>query len=328
MGAFTPAMPVGTLNVALSNFMKSYRNNAMMASILAPRVPVDRQSFQYVVFDRSNQRNDRQTLRAPGAVPQSVRMTYGVAPYFCKSHALRGDVPFESEQYAMGLGFSEQQKLVQFLTDRIDLDVELNVANLVTNPANVSNTQALSGTSMWDNYGGASHPIAVVESAKAVIRQAGVDPNALILSDPVATALINHPDIIDRFKYTMPGAITLEQLSQVFGVKVYRASALVLDKNNVASWVWGETAILAYVQDVTSQSDISALKTFDWTGAPGTVGGYGVLEFPDPNLDAKTNIASVDRYYDIRITAQETLYTFTGCTAVPAMGAIAPPVAG
>jgi hypothetical protein len=255
-------------------------------------------------------------------------MNYSVAPYFCKSHALRGDVPFEAEQYALGLGFSEQMKLVQFLTDRIDLDVELNVASLVTNPANVTNTQALAGTSMWDNYTGVSHPIAVVEQAKSVIRQAGVVPNALILSDPVVVALQNHPDIIERFKYTMPGAIGMDQLSQVFGVQCYRASMIVLDKNNIASWIWGETAVLAYIQPVTSQSDISALKTFDWTGAPGTVGGYGVLEFPDPNLDAKTNIASVDRYYDIRITAQETLYTFTGCVQPPAMGAIPAPVAG
>lgn len=237
-------------------------------------------------------------------------------------------MPYEQEQYALGLGFSEKQAATQRLIDKLNLDREAQIAQLVTNPANVTNNQTLSGTSMWDNYGGASHPIAVVEAAKALVRQSGVEPNAFILSDPVVTALINHPDIVDRFKYTMPGAIGLEQLSQVFNIPCYRAAAISLDKNNVASYVWGQTAVLAYVQAATSMNDLSALKTFDWSAAPETVGGYGVLEFPDPNLDAKTDIISVDWYWDTRITAQETLYTFLGCCAAPVMGAIPAPVQG
>jgi hypothetical protein len=323
-------MPAGSLNVALSNFMKRFRNNAMVGDIIAPRVPVDRQSFQYVVFDRSSQRNDRTTLRAPGGRPQSVRMNYSVDPYFCKGHALEGNVPFEQQQYAAGLGFNEEEALVAFLTDRLTLDTEINVASTATNLSIVPNIQTLSGSSMWDSYltGGTSHPIAVVDEAKAIIRQSGVNPNFFIISDPVYTALINHPDIIERFKYTMPGAISLEQLSSVFQLPVYKASAVVLDKNNIGSWVWGESAVLGYSQAATGMADVSAMKQFDWTAAPGTVGGYGVLQFPDPYLNKKTNIASIERYYDLRVTAIETIYTFNGCTAVPTFGNIPAPVVG
>ena len=140
---------------------------------------------------------------------------------------------------------------------------------------------------------------------------------------------MNHPDIIDRFKYTNPGGnITLAQLSSVFGVNCVRAAGVALDKNNVASYIWGVSAVLCYVQQVTSQSDVSALKTFDWSGAPGTVSGYGVLEFPDPDLDAKADIISVDWYWDTRITAPETLVLFSGCVTQPTLGAIAAPVVG
>lgn len=328
MGAFAPSLPVGTLNVALSNYMKGYRNNQFVGDLIAPRVPVPRQSFQYVIFDRSNQRLDREVLRAAGAVPQTDRMNYSTDNYFAKSHALRAKIPFEQEQYALGLGFSEKQAAVGRLQDKLSLSRENFIASLVTTPANVTNTQALAGTSMWDNYTGVSHPIQVVENAKALIRQSGVDANLFILSDPVIVALQNHPDIIDRFKYTQPGAITLEQLSQVFQIKCVRAAAVQLDKNNVASYVWGTNAVLAYSQDASSMNDLSALKTFDWAAAPGTVGGYGVLEFPDPDLDAKSDIISVDWYWDTKITAQETLYLFSNCCAAPAMGAIAAPIAG
>ena len=103
------------------------------------------------------------------------------------------------------------------------------------------------------------------------------------------------------------------------------ASALLLDKGNNPSFVWGLTAVLAFVQPVADQQDVSALKTFDWTGAPDTVGGYGVLEYPDPYLSAKTDWISVDWYWDIRVTATETLYTFTNCVQAPSMVSIAAP---
>ena len=56
MGAFTGMAPVGFPNVALSNFMKEFRNNQLVGELAAPRVPVERQSFPYVIFDRSGQR--------------------------------------------------------------------------------------------------------------------------------------------------------------------------------------------------------------------------------------------------------------------------------
>jgi hypothetical protein len=328
MGSFAPSLPAGTLNVALSNYAKSFRNNAFVGDLIAPRVPVGRQSFQYTVFDRSNQRLDRQTLRAPGTTPQTDRMNYSEYPYFCKSRALRAIVPYEQEQYALGLGFSEKQAATRRLIDKISLDRENYIAQLVTTLANVTNNQTISGTSMWDNYTGASHPVPVVEAAKALVRQSGVEATHLILGDPVVTSLCNHPDIIERFKYTAGGAITIEQLTQVFGVQCVRAAAVSLDKGNNASYVWGVNALLVSVQQASSMDDLSALKTFSWSAAPMTVDGYGVLEFPLPDLDAKGDVVSVDWYWDTRITAQETIYLFSGCVAAPTMGAVAAPVAG
>jgi hypothetical protein len=331
VGAFAPGMPVGTLNVALSNFMQKHTNGSMVQRILAPDVPVDRQAFQYVVFDRSSQRNDRTTLRAPGSRPQSVRMNYSVDPYFCHSHALEGNVPFEQQAYAAGLGFNEEEALVAFLTDRLLLDTEVAVASLALNPAVIPNNQTLSGASMWDSYltGGVSHPILVVEQAKSIIRQSGIDPNFMVLSDPVYSALTNHPDITARFAF-LPGGtvIGLTELSSVFKIPVYKASAVVLDKNDVGSWVWGESCVLGYSQATPGMADVSAMKKFNWTAAPGTAGGYGVLTFPDPYLNKKTTISSIDNYYDIRVTATDTIYTFNGCVQVPAFGEIAAPIFG
>jgi hypothetical protein len=330
MAGVAPNLPLGTLNVALSNYMKEFRNNAFVGDLLAPRVPVDRQSFQYIVFDRSNQRLDRSVLRAPGDTPQEDRFTYSALPYFCQSHALRAKIPFETEEYSLGLGFSTRQKATGRLTDKLNLTREAYIANLIYTGA--TNQIALSGTAMFDSYltGGTSQPIEVVEAAKAQVRQAGVMPNACIIPDAVFVALQSNPTILARtiYKDSVGTAITLDILSTLFGIKCYLASAISLDKNNNASWIWGENMIVCYVQDATSMQDISALKTFVWTAADATVDGYGVLEFPDPDLDAKSTIVSADWYWDTRITANETLVVISNCCAAPTMDAIAVPPIG
>jgi hypothetical protein len=349
MGAFVPTMPVGTLNVALSNFAKEFRNNALVGERLAPRVPVARQSFQYVVWNRDDWRVPGSTLRAPGDRPTTVRRGYSTKPYMCESHALSGNVPYESEQYGLGLGFSTKKQLTQQLINQINLDREVRIASALLNLSNYPNGVTLSGTSMWDAYpsvpntgNDGSHPIVVVDAYKALLRQAGIQDSqmTLVLSDPVFQKVRNHPDIIDRFKYTNPqGAVSIQQLSAVFGVEVVVASAIQLDKGNNASWVWGNNAVLAYAQAAPSMQDVSCMKTFVWTGGmddkgnqlpgpPDTVDGYGVVEFPDPYRDSKRDWLSVDWYYGIEVTAPETAIPILNAVTAPTMGTIPSDIEG
>lgn len=311
----------GVLNVALSNYAKEYTNNALIGDLLAPRVPVDRQSFQYLIFDRSSQRLDRRTLRAPGGKPETIRWAFSTDKYFCDSHALDAETPREVQAYLQGMGFDAKMKSARTLIDKIQLSREAELAALMADSSTFANTVPLSGSSCWDNSN--SKPIEVVDAYKALIRQAGVTPTHLFLSDPVAVAIKNHPEVVDRFKYTNgQGVIGFDQLSTLFGVKVVPASAIQLDATNTPSWTWGTMAILAHIEPVSSQQDLSPVKTFSWTSAPDTVEGYGVLEWPDPHLSTKKDWGSVDWYYDLKATAVETVVVFNGCVAAPVMGAI------
>jgi hypothetical protein len=315
------------LNVALSNYARQYTNNDLIADIVAPRVPVDRQSFQYLIFDRSAQRLDRTTLRAPGGKPETIRWSFSTDTYFTKSHALDAALPRETQAYLQGMGFDAKMKSVKTLMEKIQLSREAELKALIADATKFPNSTALSGTSMWDNA--ASKPIEVVDGAKAQIRQAGVKPTHLFLSDPVAVALRNHPEIIDRFKYTNgAGVVTDDFLSTLFQLKVVVASAVQLDAQNVASWVWDTLAMVAHIEPTSSQQDLSPVKTFSWTSAPDTTEGYGVLEWPDAHLSKKTDWASVDWYYDMKPTATETIAVFTGCVAAPTMVSIPAAIQG
>jgi hypothetical protein len=345
MGGYAGLAPAGFPNVALSNFAKEFRNNLLVGDLIAPRVPVDRQSFPYVIWSRDDFQVPS-TLRAPGDSPKTIRKTYSTDTYFCRSHALDTNIPFESETYGLGLGFSYRQKATQSLTDRLNLAREVEIANLALNASNFPNAVTLSGTSMWDQYpssadgaegGGStdgSHPITQVNQYKALLRQAGISDAqmVLILSDPVVVALQSHPDIIIRFKYVQPGAITLDDLSSVFRVKCVQASAISLSPNNIASWVWGNNAFLGFSQPAPTLDDVSCIKTFSWTGVKdggidsGMVAqgadGFAVLEWVDGHLSKKTYWQSADWYYGLKVTAQETGLPILNAVTAPTMGAI------
>jgi hypothetical protein len=243
------------------------------------------------------------------------------------------------------MGFSEKKQLTQQLINQIQLDYEVRVANLLMSTANFPNGASLIAANQFDNYpavaetGTGSHPIVMIEQYKSVLRQAGIQDTdmMLLISDPVSLVLRNHPDIIDRFKFTNAGGIiTDEMLSQVFGVKVIRGSAISLDKGDNAGWVWGNNCFLGYAQQAPTQQDISCAKSFVWTGGagesgaqfpgpPSTVDGFGVLEWIEPHLSEKKYWQSVDWYYDLRATAPEAGIPILNClgTYPPvAMGSI------
>lgn len=336
MGAYVGLAPAGFPNVALSNYAKEFADDEvpLVGDLFCPKVDVERQSFPYLIWNRDNLQIPGSTLRAPGDSATTIRRSYSTNNYFCRSHALRGSVPFEDEAYGLGLGFSTKMHLTGDLIGRIRRTRENEIAGLLLNTGNFPNGVTLSGTSMWDSYittpandtvaTVTSHPINDVEIAKETLRQAAVPDNLMVLalSSPVVRILINHPDIVERFKYTnVTGVIDLDKLSSVFGVKCVRAGALKASQNNILSWIWGNNAFLGFAKPSPDRNDVSCAKTFVWAGgkgpgdggasmpaAPGTVDGYGVLEWIDAELDKKRYLQSVDWYYDLQVTATETGY--------------------
>jgi hypothetical protein len=331
MGGYTALQPVGSLNVALSNYAKEFRDDQvpLVGDLICPNVPVERQSFQYVIWDRSNLKLPGSTLRAPGDPPQTIRRDYSADTYFCRSHALEGEIPFEAEAYAAGLGFSDRAHLTKDLIGRIRLSRENEIATSALSGQSFPNTLTLAGTNMWDTYltnptGDTSNPFEDVENAKEQLRRATVPDElmVLILSSPVVKVLVNHPLIVDRLKYTNTvGYIDVDKLSAALGVKCVRAGAQMATLDGQLEWVWGNNAFMGFAQKNPTRQDISCMKTFTWAGgkgpgegggtmdypgAPSTVDGYGVLEWLDPHLSKKTYWQSVDWYYDIKVTASET----------------------
>ena len=100
---------------------------------------------------------------------------------------------------------------------------------------------------------------------------------------------------------------TKSTLSSLTGFPGFRASNLAASAHNGPY----TTAILID----SGRMDISGVKTFRWTAAPGTSGGIGVVTGRHPDPTAKSDIVGVDDYYQQKITAVETLYLIKDAVA-------------
>lgn len=301
----------GKIDVALSQFARYYSNNAFVAEFLFPRVPVNNQSDKFWLYGRENQAQRENTKRAPGSPAERIAQTLSNTNYNAVDHSLARLIPDEERaNFQAGTGGNVEQWATQTIMDKLFLDEEISAAALATDTTKYAagNSVTLAGTSLWSDKAN-STPIDDVETAKSVIRQIGKAPNTMVISDPVMKALNVHPAILQRRVYTKGGGISLEDLAAIFQIdKVYAASAVKLDLNDVASFVWGNHVVVAYVEQTANPMDVSLGKTFVWQNAPGTVAGFQVEIGRVSPPSAKSDELADHFYYDQRVTSNVSGY--------------------
>jgi hypothetical protein len=107
----------------------------------------------------------------------------------------------------------------------------------------------------------------------------GFAPNVMVMGAQVLRRLKNHPDIIDRIKYTQRGIVTQDLLATLFDVPkihvAYGTKATVAEINDMADQDAAATysfindpkdVLLAYTADSPSLQTPTAGYTFTWNG--------------------------------------------------------------
>jgi len=304
---------VGHQDAMLTNFAKKFVNNELIADRIAPAVPVGRQTDKYWIFGRESQELLEYQLRATGAPAEAIRITLSTDSYNCKSHALQSRIADEDRQGYADAGDIERDA-VQTMMEKILLQREDELATMLGDTAQVTNNTTLAGASQWSND--ASTPGVDIQTALDKIVESGVRGNFIAMGWQVFAKLRWHPAIRATFQYHQDRALTDADLAAYFGVQNFWVGAAVKrSKAGVISFVWGKNAIVGYVSPSPSAQDISGVKNFRWTGAPGTSGGIGVVKGRHPDPTAKSDIIGVDDYYHQKITAVEALYLIKSAVA-------------
>ncbi len=258
----------------LSTHARGYRNHDFISPFLFPRAQVPNRSMRQLKFGKESFRL-LNTKRAPGSNVKRIQYGYASDPISLVQDALEGIVPIEHQQEAMSVpGFDLGAGAVNMVLDAIDLGLEFECATMARNPANyaASNKVTLLTTARWTQA--ASTPITDIKAGnEAIRRMTGRYANTLVLGPNAKNALTSHATIKDQFKYTSAQSITtamlaafLELENVVVGKAVYLPDTAA--DTALATDVWGDDAILAYVPKGENYQVPSYGYTYELAGYP------------------------------------------------------------
>lgn len=237
----------------LSNVSVAYKNEEYIAEQILPVVKVKGPSGKYFSYDTAKFRKVI-SLRGMGADTKEV--DYGLSQstaFVVKEYALKELVPDELVDQAPA-PLNPMMDASENVTERLLVEKEYDLAAYMQATGNFTNSVTLSttATDQWNDYAN-SDPIDDIKVAKAAIHAAIFkEPNVLVLGKPVFDKLVDHPDIVDRVKYSALGVVSAELLARVFGVaKVIIAGAgyesATEGQTSSMAYIWGKYAWLIYV---------------------------------------------------------------------------------
>jgi len=238
------------VDAVLSGVSVMYQNDKLIADLVLPVVPVKKESDLYYLYERNWRLPEAK--RAAGAEAAEVEWNVSTDTYSCEEYALKDLIPDRVRKNA-DKPLNMDVDTTENLTNLIQLLREKRAADIVFAGGNHGSTSALSGINQWDDYAG-SDPIGDVRSARAVVHLAsGKEPNTMVVGKQVHDKLLDHPDILERIKYTQRGIITEDILARVFEVDKYIVGRAIYDSSQsggdeVLAYVWGKSVALIYAE--------------------------------------------------------------------------------
>jgi len=274
-----PTLSQVHVDAILTNSSVAYIQAAdnFIANKVFPIVPVDKQSDLYFKYTKEDWFRDDARVRADGA--EAVTSGYGLTTdsYYADVYAVKkaiGDqimANFDSplDPLRDAAKFTAQLILnrmeTQFVTDYVTTSV------WGTDYTGVAGAPSSGQFKQWSDTAN-SDPIDDIETAKTqILSTTGFEANKLVLGYEVYSVLRNHPDIIDRVKYTGRDVPDTQYLAQLFGLEeVLVAKAVkntaVEGQTGAFSFAFGKSALLVHSAPNPGLLMPSAGYCFQWRG--------------------------------------------------------------
>jgi hypothetical protein len=301
------------LDVVLSQISVDWPNEGFVGNRLAPEVRVTKQSNKYNVYGRETWGlPPTGDLRAPGAEANEVPgKQLARDTYFAQDHALRIAVTDE-ERENVDSPLSPDREATELVTSHITLGRELAIHSMVTTAANfhADLTTTLAGTTQWNDYAN-SDPIGVVKGGRrAMHAKIFTEPNLAVIPYEVMAELEDHPDFIERIKYSQRGVITQELIASLFGIPSVIVPGVgyapggrgLTSAPTVADlgYLWGKDVLLAYVPARAGLRTPAFMYEFVWPYMGQT---QYALRWREGKR--RSDLVEVGRRYDLKIVAKD-----------------------
>jgi len=290
----------------LTNISVAWPNNGFVGEALFKPVPVTKQTDKYYVFGREAwQVHPGGDLRAPGGHTNEITgLSLSLDTYFAQEHALMVPVtPEEMENADAPLDpFRDGTELV---TAKLLLVRELAQMTMVTTTANYAagHSTTLAGGDQWNVYA-TSDPIDDFRVAfRTIHSKLFLEPNLAGIPYQVMTQL-DHPDFIERIKYSERGVLTSEIIASILGVANVIVpgvgyNSAVAGQAESLGYLWGKDVVIAYVPERAGMRIPAFAYEYVWR-YPGA-GLQAAERWWDQNR--RCWLIRVSRRYDLKMVA-------------------------
>lgn len=303
MAAYSPTGS-GSVHIdqVLTQISIGYPNLGLVGERLLPSVPVRKQSDKYYIFGREGWTPEDDS-RAPGTVANEVAgLEVSTDTYYAREHSLQIPVTDE-ERENVDSPLAPDRDATEMVTSKIMLGREVAIKTLVTTAANynAANTTTLAGAAQWNsaNYA-TSDPISDLRTGKSAVHaKIFMEPNTLVIPYQVMTALEDHPDFLERIKYSERAIFSPELLASVLGFSTVIVPGVGYNSANpgqtpTLGYLWGKDVIMAWVPPRSGLKIPAFGYEFTW----GTQYIDRWREEP-----RKSDLIRASRRYDLKLTA-------------------------
>ena len=296
----------------LTDISVRYTNEAYLADVLFPIVNVKKKSGIYYVYDKSNL-SKVSSKRTSGS--RAARVEYGLTKTAygpLVEHSLEEGVDWETIEMAVD-PLDPKIDAVNNISERLLIEKEYDLSSYLATSGNLGSYATLSGTDQFSDYAN-SDPFAKIETARLYVQQNALKAaNTILMGMEVWAQLKNHPDMIERVKYTNRKGLEPDDLKVLFPgietVLIGNAMYNTAKEGQTASLsaIWGKNLWVAYVTPTPGIRQVSLGYTLTLEG----------FRYTDAwtEQQVKQDFVRVNDFYQQLIVAKECIFGILSCVA-------------
>lgn len=269
---------------------------------LAPIFRTGEQNAKYPVFSKENFLNRPKGItRAPGTQYTKSGLQLSEDSYNCedKGHEVPVDETVRKKyrnQFDADLAAIRRALMIVHYNHELEVKALMNGVGIPS---------ATPGTK-WDAAG--SDPIGDVTAQRKAFRDSsGLDMNTWVLNQDVAEVLFEHPDLVEKFKYSKEAVLSAADIARVFRIPnvviagEYENTAEEGLPTSIGQ-IWGDDCYFAHTQNVQDLEAPNTARTFVWTEDSGDEDDIDVVVESRPDQDIRSDIHRVRHHTDVKLT--------------------------
>ena len=306
------------VDAILTNISVAYmqQQDNFIASKVFPVVPVSKQSDKFFTYTKNDWFRDEAQRRADATESAGGGYNLGTDTYQADVYAFHKDIGDQTRANA-DAPINVDREAAEFVTSRLMLKMETQWVSSFFGTGVWATDSTPSN--LWSDYT-SSDPLNDVETGKrAILATTGFSPNTLVLGYDVFKTLKNHPDLVDRIKYTSAQTLTEGLMGSLFDIDRVLVAKAVKATNNEGGtaaydFTHGKNALLCYSAPSPGLLQPSAGYVMSWTGVSGGLGA--TIGTSRLRLDAfRADRIEAETAFDMKVIGSDLGYFFSSVVA-------------